>query len=87
VDASRNEVRVLSHPQGQGAEIAGLNRAPFLDELFRAQVPACKVTIDELIEEVDRVVEANRQRKIDAIVCRSWLTRVAMPVLLDRIWK
>jgi predicted HTH domain antitoxin len=48
--------------QGQGAEIAGLNRAQFLDELFRAKVPACQVTIDELMEKVDRVVEANRQR-------------------------
>jgi hypothetical protein len=62
VDASRNEVRVLSHPQGQRAEIVGLNRAQFLDALCRAKVPACKVIIDELMEEFDRVVKANRQR-------------------------
>jgi predicted HTH domain antitoxin len=48
--------------QGQGAEIAGLNRVEFLDELFRAKVPACQVTVDELMEEVDRVVETNSQR-------------------------
>ena len=48
--------------QGQGAEIAGLNRVEFLDELFRAKVPACQVSVDELMEEVDRVVETNRQR-------------------------
>jgi predicted HTH domain antitoxin len=48
--------------QGHGAEIAGLNRVEFLDELFRAKVPACQVTVDELMEEVDRVVEAHRER-------------------------
>jgi predicted HTH domain antitoxin len=48
--------------QGRGAEIAGLNRVAFLDELLRAKVPACQVTVDELMEEVDRVVEANCQR-------------------------
>jgi predicted HTH domain antitoxin len=40
--------------QGQGALIAGMSRAQFLDELFRAKVPACQVTVDELVEEVDR---------------------------------
>jgi predicted HTH domain antitoxin len=48
--------------QGHGAEIAGLDRIEFLQELFRAKVPACQVTVDELMEEVDRVVEANSQR-------------------------
>jgi predicted HTH domain antitoxin len=48
--------------QGHGAEIAGMSRVEFLDELFRAKVPACQVTVDELMEEVDRVVEANCQR-------------------------
>ncbi|MGO9469907.1 MAG: UPF0175 family protein [Isosphaeraceae bacterium] len=48
--------------QGQGAEIAGLDRIEFLDELFRAKVAACQVTVDELMEEVDRVVKANSQR-------------------------
>jgi predicted HTH domain antitoxin len=48
--------------QGHGAEFAGLNRVEFLEELFRAKVPACQVTVEELMEEVDRVVAANRQR-------------------------
>ncbi len=39
--------------QGKGAEIAGLSRADFLDALFRAQVPACQVTIEELKEELE----------------------------------
>jgi predicted HTH domain antitoxin len=47
--------------QGQGALIAGMSRAQFLDELFRAKVPACQVTVDELMEEVDRAVAAHRQ--------------------------
>ena len=47
--------------QGQGAMIAGMSRAQFLDELFRAKVPACQVTVDELMEEVDRAVAAHRQ--------------------------
>jgi predicted HTH domain antitoxin len=47
--------------QGQGARIAGMSRAEFLDALFRAKVPACQVTVDELMEEVDRAVEAHRQ--------------------------
>ncbi len=48
--------------QGQGALIAKMSRAEFLDELFRAKVPACQVTAEELMEEVDRAVEAHRQR-------------------------
>jgi predicted HTH domain antitoxin len=48
--------------QGQGAEIARLNRVEFLDRLFRAKVPVCQVTADELMEEVDRVVQVNCQR-------------------------
>jgi predicted HTH domain antitoxin len=47
--------------QGQGALIAGMSRARFLDELARAKVPACQVTVDELMEEVDRAVAAHRQ--------------------------
>jgi predicted HTH domain antitoxin len=39
--------------QGKGAEIAGLSRADFLDALFRAKVPACQVTVDELKEELE----------------------------------
>ncbi len=48
--------------QGQGALIANMSRAEFRDELLRAKVPACQITVDELMEEVDRAVEANRQR-------------------------
>lgn len=40
--------------QGKGAEIAGLSRAEFLDELFRRKVPAIQVTLDELREELAR---------------------------------
>ena len=39
--------------QGKGAEIAGVSRADFLDALFRAKVPACQVTIEELKEELE----------------------------------
>ena len=38
--------------QGKAAEIAGLSRAEFLEELFRRKVPACQVTYEELIEEI-----------------------------------
>jgi predicted HTH domain antitoxin len=40
--------------QGRAAELAGLARAEFLDELFRRRVPACQVTLEELIEEIER---------------------------------
>jgi predicted HTH domain antitoxin len=39
--------------QGKAAEIAGLTRADFLDALFRADVPACQVTAEELKEELE----------------------------------
>jgi predicted HTH domain antitoxin len=45
--------------QGMGAEIAGLRRVDFLDALYRAQVPACQVTVDELREEVEHAVTAH----------------------------
>ena len=48
--------------QGKGAEIAGLSRIDFLDALYRAKVPACQVTVDELMEEVDRAVASRRER-------------------------
>lgn len=38
--------------QGKAAELAGLSRGEFLEALFREQVPACQVTIDELEEEL-----------------------------------
>jgi len=40
--------------QGKAAEIAGLSRAQFLDELFRRKVPAIQVTREELREELRR---------------------------------
>ena len=39
--------------QERGAEIADLSRADFLEELFRRRVPACQVTLEELIEEIE----------------------------------
>ena len=39
--------------QGNAAEIAGLTRADFLEALFRAKVPACQVTVEELKEELE----------------------------------
>lgn len=39
--------------QGKGAEIAGLNRVEFLEELFRRKVPAIQVTLEELKKEID----------------------------------
>ena len=39
--------------QGKAAEIAGLSRSDFLQELFRRNVPACQVTYEELVEEIE----------------------------------
>jgi predicted HTH domain antitoxin len=39
--------------QGKAAEIAGLSRADFLDALYRAKVPACQFTIEELKQELE----------------------------------
>lgn len=38
--------------QGKAAEIAGVSRAAFLEELFRRKIPAVQVTAAELAEEV-----------------------------------
>ena len=40
--------------QGKAAEIAGISRAEFLDELFRRKIPAVQVSLDELREELGR---------------------------------
>jgi predicted HTH domain antitoxin len=40
--------------QGKAAEIAGLDRAQFLDELFRRKVPAIQASLEELREELQR---------------------------------
>lgn len=39
--------------QEKAAEIAGLSRAEFLEELFRRKVPASQVTLEELLEEIE----------------------------------
>jgi predicted HTH domain antitoxin len=41
--------------QGKGADILGISRAAFLDELFRRKVPACQVTVEELFREIEDV--------------------------------
>jgi predicted HTH domain antitoxin len=41
--------------QGKAAEIAGLNRVEFLEELYRRKVPAIQVTLEELKKEIDGV--------------------------------
>ena len=38
--------------QGKAAELAGLSRAEFIDELFRRRVPAVQVTAEELHREI-----------------------------------
>jgi predicted HTH domain antitoxin len=38
--------------QGKAAELAGLTRADFLDELYRRRVPACQVGEEELADEI-----------------------------------
>lgn len=43
--------------QEKAAEIAGLSRMEFLDELFRRRVPACQVTLRELVKELERAGE------------------------------
>jgi predicted HTH domain antitoxin len=48
--------------QGKGAEIAGLSRREFIEALGRAEVPACQVTSEELLEEVERADQAHRRR-------------------------
>ena len=39
--------------QEKAAEVAGLSRAEVLEELFRRRVPACQVTFEELVEEIE----------------------------------
>ena len=51
--------------QGKAAEIAGLSRREFLEALFREQVPACQVTIEELAEELEIMARVVR-RIVDA---------------------
>ena len=39
--------------QERAAEISGLSRGEFIEELFRRKVPACQVTLEELVEEIE----------------------------------
>jgi predicted HTH domain antitoxin len=39
--------------QERAAEIAGLSRAEFLEELFRRKVSASQATLEELVEEME----------------------------------
>ena len=48
--------------QGKGAEIAGLSRREFIEALGRAEVEVIQVTIEELKEEVERDLQARRER-------------------------
>src|SRR3981081_2229399 len=48
--------------QGRAAEIAGLDRTSFLLVLSRAKSDAFQITDAELKEEVERGLEAHRQR-------------------------
>jgi predicted HTH domain antitoxin len=43
--------------QEKAAEIAGLSRTEFLEELFRRRVPASQVTLQELVKEIERAGE------------------------------
>jgi predicted HTH domain antitoxin len=51
--------------QGRGAEIAGMDRRGFIQALGRAGVDAIQVDPEELKAEVERELEARRQRLAD----------------------
>jgi predicted HTH domain antitoxin len=48
--------------QGKAAEIAGLKRREFLEALFQAKMEASQVDIDEMKEDVERDLQARRER-------------------------
>jgi len=48
--------------QGKGAEIAGLNRREFIEALGRAEVDAIQIDDDTLRDEVERDLQARRER-------------------------
>jgi predicted HTH domain antitoxin len=48
--------------QGKGAEIAGLSRREFIEALGRAKVDAIQITPEELRDEVERDLQARRER-------------------------
>ncbi|MFO1434648.1 MAG: UPF0175 family protein [Candidatus Competibacteraceae bacterium] len=41
--------------QSKGAEIAGLSRAEFINELAQRRIPVGQYTLEEVLEEVSRV--------------------------------
>jgi predicted HTH domain antitoxin len=48
--------------QGQGAELTGLSRREFIEALGRAEVEVIQIHPDELKEEVERDLQARRER-------------------------
>jgi len=48
--------------QGKGAEIAGLTKREFIEALGRAQVDAIQIDDEELKAEVERDLQARRER-------------------------
>ena len=48
--------------QGKGAEIAGLRRREFIEALGRAEVDAIQIDDDTLNDEVERDLQARRER-------------------------
>jgi predicted HTH domain antitoxin len=48
--------------QGKAAAIAGLSRKDFLMALYHAKVEASQVDIEEMMEEVERDLQARRER-------------------------
>jgi predicted HTH domain antitoxin len=48
--------------QGKGAEIAGMSRREFIEALGRAEVEVIQITAEELGEEVERDLQARRER-------------------------
>ncbi len=48
--------------QGKGAEIAGLSRRGFIEALSRAEVDAIQIDEDALKNEVERDLQARRER-------------------------
>jgi len=48
--------------QGKGAQIAGLSRREFIQALSRAHVDAIQINDEELKDEVERDLQARRER-------------------------
>ena len=48
--------------QGKAAELAGLKRREFLEALYQAKIEASQVDVEEMKEEVERDLQARRER-------------------------